>query len=254
MKRNLAPHPSISSVIGHPPEARRSASWNCGRSRIRLERLAVAAILLVATAVMLATSPVDGDFWWQDAPRHALNGAFVQDFVTNLPWRDPVGWAENYYIHYPSLTILFYPPLFYAVEAVFFAVLGVSHFAAQCTVSPFVLLLGIASYRLARMYLPRWSALGVALLIMGAPETALWGRQVMLDIPMQATLAASVFGFVEYLRKRRYTWLYSAAALLVAALYIKLTAVFIVLPLLLAVATRNDVRSDAQSRPISGAH
>jgi hypothetical protein len=39
---------------------------------------------------------------------------------------------------------------------------------------------------------------------------------------------------VEYFRKRQYKWLYSAAVLLVATLYIKLTAVFIVLPLLLA--------------------
>src|SRR3954447_13246250 len=164
--------PNMSGAIGHPYETQRSTVSGRRPSRNRLERLAVAAILVAATAMMLATSPVGGDFWWQDAPRHALNGAFVLDFVANLPWRDPVAWAEHYYIRYPSLTILFYPPLFYAVEAVFFAVLGVSHFAAPCAVSPFVLLLGIACYRLARLYLPRWSALGVGLLIMGAPEVA----------------------------------------------------------------------------------
>jgi 4-amino-4-deoxy-L-arabinose transferase-like glycosyltransferase len=221
-------------VIDHRPEARQHARRGFRAGRIRLEPLAIATILLVATVVMLATSPVNDDFWWQDAPRHALNGSFVKDFVKYLPWRDPVSWAENYYIRYPSLTILFYPPLFYAVEAVFFALLGVSHFAAQCAVSPFVLLLGIAAYCLARLYVPRWSALGVALLILGAPETALWGRQVMLDIPMQATLTAGVVVFVEFLRNRQYTWLYSAVALLVASLYIKLTAVFILPPLLLA--------------------
>jgi len=210
--------------------------------RTRIEQLAVAAILVAATFLLLAASPVGGDFWWQDAPRHALNGAFVRDFIADLPWRDPVGWAVNYYIRYPSLTILFYPPLFYAVEAIFFAVFGVSHFAAQCAVSPFVLLLGAASYRLARLFLPRCSALGVALLIMGGPETALWGRQVMLDIPLQATLVACVLGFVEYLRQRRPAWLYGAAVLFVASLYVKLTAIYIVPPLLLALfmAQRQD--------------
>jgi len=224
----------MSSVTGQPREERRSALLGHRFNRTRVERLAVAAMLFAATALLLATSPVRGDFWWQDAPRHALNGAFVRDFVVGLPWHDPIGWAVNYYIRYPSLTILFYPPLFYAVEAIFFAALGVNHFAAQCAVSAFVLLLGVASYRLARLFLPRWSALGVALLIMGAPGTALWGRQVMLDVPLEATLVASVLGFVEYLRRRRPAWLYGAAGLFVAALYIKLTAVYIAPPLLLA--------------------
>ena len=33
----------------------------------------------------------------------------------------------QYYVQYPALTILFYPPLFYAVAAPFYAIFGVSH-------------------------------------------------------------------------------------------------------------------------------
>ena len=42
---------------------------------------AAVLILAVATAAMWCASPTAGDFWWSDAPRHALNGAFVRDFI-----------------------------------------------------------------------------------------------------------------------------------------------------------------------------
>ena len=88
-------------------------------------RLAVAVVLVCAVGALFLASPTDGNFWWSDAPRHALNGAFVLDFVQQWPVDDARRWAVDYYLKYPALTILFYPPLFYGVEAVVFAVPGV---------------------------------------------------------------------------------------------------------------------------------
>jgi hypothetical protein len=58
-------------------------------SRERLDRALVAIVFIAANAALLATAPHAGDFWWSDAPRHALNGVFVKDFVTTAPWHDP---------------------------------------------------------------------------------------------------------------------------------------------------------------------
>ncbi len=198
-----------------------------------LWRVTVAVVLGLASVVLLLTAPVDDDFWWQDAPRHALNGAFVLDFVRAHPWRDPLGWAAEYYIRYPALTIGFYPPLFYAWEAVLFALFGVSHFVAQLAVSPFLFALGLGGYRLARLLLPRPAALGVGLLLLGAPGIALWGRQVMLDIPAHAALLWTVVCFASYVRHGRPRSLYGGIALFVASLYLKLNAAFIAVPIAL---------------------
>ena len=62
-----------------------------------------------------------GDFSYSDAPRHALNGVFIKDMVAAFPWRDPAGYAMQYYVQYPALSILFYPPLFYVISAPFYA-------------------------------------------------------------------------------------------------------------------------------------
>jgi 4-amino-4-deoxy-L-arabinose transferase-like glycosyltransferase len=194
----------------------------------RLEQAAVALVLAAAAAALFATAPKNGDFWWSDAPRHALNGAFVKDFIAAMPWHDPRHWAIDYYLKYPALTILFYPPLFYFFLAAAYAVFGVSQWAAQAVVSLFTALLGAATYGIVRTRFPRWSALGAALLVIGGPEQAFWARQVMLDVPAYAVLIAGVFFFLRYLRAERPRDLYVCMALILAAIYIKLTVVFIV--------------------------
>ena len=62
----------------------------------RAELAATVALFLVATLLLFVTAPHDGEFWWSDAPRHALNGAFVKDLVAAHPWHDPAGWAMQY--------------------------------------------------------------------------------------------------------------------------------------------------------------
>jgi len=196
--------------------------------RDRLDRALVAIVFIAANAALLTTAPHAGDFWWSDAPRHALNGVFVKDFVTAAPWHDPKTWAINYYLQYPALTILFYPPLFYCFEAIGFAIFGVSQLAAQAAVSLFTVVLGAATYGLVRLYFPRWSALGASLLVIGGPEIAFWGRQVMLDVPAYAAVVVGVYCYVRYLRSERPLYLYLTLWAILAAIYMKLTAAFIV--------------------------
>lgn len=212
------------------------AGWRRAKSAkgwLRLAcRLAPYVAIVIAGSALLATSPLGGDFAWSDAPRHALNGAFVKDVIAALP-AHPVAWAESYYLQYPSLSILFYPPLFYVFEAAAFAGLGVTQFAAQATVALFYTLLGLGVYRLTRLWASRPAALGAALMLMGMPEVALWGRQVMLDIPAMAWLVWGIYAFARFLKFDRARDLALAAALLLAALYTKYNVAFIVAPLLL---------------------
>jgi hypothetical protein len=147
--------------------------------------------------------------------------------VAAHPVADPARWAIDYYLRRPALTILFYPPFLYAVEAVAFALFGVSHFVAQATVTLFIGLLAGATYVLARNLLPRSSSVGAAPMAIGMPEAALWGRQVMLDVPAYALIAASACCLVAYLKGGRSRTIYLAALFLVAAIYTKYNAGFI---------------------------
>jgi len=187
---------------------------------------AAVAVLLAAALALFLTAPADGDFWWSDAPRHALNGVFVRDFLAQLPIGDPVGYATDYYLRYPALSILFYPPLMSLIMAGFYAAFGASHAVAQASIAALYGMLGIGTYCLAREWLTRASALGAALMLMGAPEIAFWGRQVMLDIPAYAWLALAAWALVRHLRTRAPGLLYASVGLLAMGLYTKQTLVF----------------------------
>jgi 4-amino-4-deoxy-L-arabinose transferase-like glycosyltransferase len=190
-------------------------------------------VLLLALVAWLfwSSAPMNGDFGWSDAPRHALNGIFVLDLLREWPLQDPKGWAEGYYIQYPALSILFYPPLFSFVLAGAYAVFGFSHEVAQGTVGLFHFALMAGMYVLARRWLPQSYALGAALLLGAAPEVALWARQVMLDIPTFAWLIWSVIALFRYLRTERSRDLLVTTVLLLGALYTKQTAIFAVVPM-----------------------
>jgi hypothetical protein len=186
--------------------------------------------VLVGAAVAVGyflTAPKAGDFAWADAPRHALNGVFIRDFLAAMPFGDPKGFAFRYYAQYPALTILFYPPLFYVVEAAAYAIGGVSEATAIATEAAFAWVLTVAAYGFGRLVLPPLAALGFAVLLAGSPEIMLWGRQVMLDLPCEAMLMVAAWCFLRYLRDGAPAPLYAAAAALLAAVYIKFNAVFL---------------------------
>ena len=190
--------------------------------------LAAVLLVLAATLVLLASAPLAGAFWWSDAPRHGLNGIFVKDVLASMPFRDPKQFAFDWYVQYPALTILFYPPLLYAVSAPFFLVFGESHLVAQAVVALHMAALGLGTYALARLWLAWPGALAAALLLLALPETALWGRQVMLEIPAMAWLAWAAYFAVRHGRDGDTASLFLAAGLLLGALYTKISMAFVV--------------------------
>lgn len=190
---------------------------------------ALAALLIfLLLALLFLTAPHTGNFYWSDAPRHALNGVFLKDLLVDLPLSAPQEYAYRYYAQYPALTILFYPPLFYALSAPFYLLFGVSHATALLAVFTHYAALAWGIYRLAGLWLRRTLALLCALTIVALPEVAFWGRQVMLEIPSFAFLVWSAYALVRYLRGATARWIYLACALLVLGTYTKISVAFIV--------------------------
>src|SRR5262245_9291766 len=111
-------------------------------------------LLLIVVVLFVTGAPVGGAFSYPDAPRHALNGAFMLDFVREAPWDGvAVQYAYDYYSKYPALTILFYPPLFYVALAPFYALLGVSQETALSVELLFYVGLATGAYFLAKRWL-----------------------------------------------------------------------------------------------------
>ena len=194
--------------------------------------------IVVVVALLFLQAPHGGAFYWSDAPRHALNGVFVKDLLADLPLNDPAGYAYRYYAQYPALTILFYPPLFYAISAPFYALLGVSHEVALFVVFLHYAAFGLGCFALARSWLSAVPSLAFALLMVLLPEIAFWGRQVMLEIPAFAFLVWSAVALMRYVEHTRVGWLYLCAGLLVCALYTKISVAYVGLVYLVVLLQR----------------
>lgn len=194
----------------------------------RILDIAATGIILIIAALVLLTAPTDGNFWWSDAPRHALNGVFVADLLRDLPLTDLKGYAYAYYAKHPALTILFYPPLFYLLSAPFYLILGVSHFTAQAVVGAHFFALGLGAFALARQYFDRFLSLILAVVLLCLPEVLLWGRQVMLEIPAFAFLTWSAVYLLRYCAMPALPWrFYLSLFLLLCAVWTKLSVVFV---------------------------
>jgi 4-amino-4-deoxy-L-arabinose transferase-like glycosyltransferase len=176
---------------------------------------------------LFATAPHQGEFWWSDAPRHALNGAFLRDLLLDHPIAQAKQWAIDYYLQYPALTILFYPPALPSAEAPFFLIFGVSHLAAITTIMLFYAGLALGAFRLVRRWLGPWPAAACTILLIGAPEIALWGRQVMLEIPAYALMVWAIVFCYRYVETGRPRALHAAFFVFWLALYTKQSVIFV---------------------------
>jgi hypothetical protein len=204
------------------------ATISLSPSRTTAAAWVIAAVLvMLAVALLFTGAPNGGAFYWSDSPRHALNGVFVMDLLRDLPLDDPAGYAYRYYAQYPALTILFYPPLFYAISAPFYALFGVSHEVALLVVALHYIAYGLGCWRLARFWLDSTGALAFALLMLALPEIAFWGRQIMLEVPAFAFLVWSAVAFLKHWQNGSRAGLYGAAALLVLAMYTKISVAYV---------------------------
>jgi hypothetical protein len=212
------------------------------RDRSRLDILAF-LLIAVVVAFYYASMPKNGVIWWSDASRNALNGAFVLDFVKAMPIHRPVEYAYDYYRQWPALTILFYPPLYYVALAATYAVFGVSEASALLAASLFLLALGWGAYRLSCRWLGEIASLAVAVLTIGTPEMAYWGRQVMLDVPSYAFLVWSAVFLFRHLDARSQRALYAAVLFLVLAIYTKYNSAFFAAAILAAILAERGWRA-----------
>lgn len=180
------------------------------------------------------SAPHDGDFWWYDSARHAMNSIFIHDFFAQGGWRDPIAFARAYYAQYPGINIGFYPPFLYLATAPVLGIFGVSHAVCQAVVAAFAAALAVGGYAVARPVIGRAGAFALGLMLVLVPEVALWGRQVQLDVPALSLLVWGAWALARFLEAPRTRWLVLGAVLLGCAMLTRVQTVF-AWPLWLAV-------------------
>ena len=163
--------------------------------------LLAAALLAMHFATGHATEP----HFNNDETRHTMTGVFARDALADFPdsFRTPKGYAEAYYVQYPALGLLVWPPFFYGIEGVAMTLFGPSFAVGRAVVAGFALLMLVYSYRFARLTEDHVGGLFVAGFTGLSPVIFMLSQRVMLEVPTLALGLVSIVHFEKYLRDRR---------------------------------------------------
>jgi hypothetical protein len=193
-------------------------------------RPVLAAILLVAVAVgSRGITDEASVMLGADMARYLMNGVFIHDLVADGgAWslNDLASYAEHYYARYPALSLGHHPPLPSVALVPFYAVFGVSVFAARMAALCWFLLAVWGVYALGRR-LSGWQVASWAAVLFATNLFVVrFGQYVMSEMPMLALVLLSLntlFVACETRQWKHVTWFMLAV---VASLYAKQLAVF----------------------------
>ncbi len=158
---------------------------------------------VIAALILLHVifSPVGEPFKNGDETRHVMTGVFFRDSLAD--WRassaDPRGYAVGYYLQYPALGLLVWPPFFHCVEGVAMWLFGTSYLVGRLTLGGFAAVGAVYAYALYRRTHDRFTS-AVALAVLGAsPIVFDFTGSVLLEVPTLAMVLGAVFHFEKYL-------------------------------------------------------
>ncbi len=172
-------------------------------------------VLLALALLQVILYQPSEPFFYNDETRHVMSGVFFMDLLHDRPTHLRQ-YAIDYYLKYPALGILVWPPLFYGLEGVAMSVFGSSVVVARVLLGLFGLLACIYLFLLSRGVVgPNRAAMAV-LAFGTAPLIFKYSHFVMLEIPMLALALGATYHFVVYLgretRRDLYLWGFLCAA------------------------------------------
>jgi glycosyltransferase involved in cell wall biosynthesis len=133
-------------------------------------RAAMVFAILIFGVIQIAGGAYSAEFdGQQDESAHFMTGLMVRDFLVQLPLAHPIRWAEQYYVHYPRVRLGHWPPLFHAMEAIWFLLLPPSRFSAMLLMGLLAWAAALAFYRVARGMVGWGGAVGLTCLLMATP-------------------------------------------------------------------------------------
>src|SRR5258708_7475667 len=140
--------------------------------------LILVAVLLPLIGAHVVFAAHTEPFYNNDETRHVMTGVFFRDFYLDLPVTHPKDYTVHYYLQYPALGLLVWPPLFYAVEGAFMLLFGTSFLVARVLLGLFALLACVYLFLLALRTHDLFTAAVATLLFGFAPLVFVFSRQV----------------------------------------------------------------------------
>ena len=201
----------------------------CAQSPTSARRLTLFAVvpILVLVALQCATFEFSEPIFFGDENRHVMTSIFFRDLLADRPLTGLRGYAENYYVQYPALGLLIWPPLFHALTGAVMLVAGTSSLVATLMVGLSAVIACVYLFRLtARTHDAATASLAVLLFGL-CPLIFDFSRHVMLEMPTLMWGLIATFHFVRFLDESRRRDIFIAAVASACAALTRFDAVYL---------------------------
>lgn len=201
---HLAPNP----VNESDPEAALPQKKSGLRLQAKRHLLTIAVVgillLVIQTLGSAWTAEFDG---FPDESAQFVSGQLLRQFVITMHVHDPMGWAGQYYLHYPKVGIGHWPPAYHVMEALWSIVFGPSRIAAML-LQWFLAAVGLVAFvNLARRRLSWIITCGIVLLTVATPVFQTGLEQTMAEPACFLCGVAFLYAMVAFLEHPRQLYL-----------------------------------------------
>jgi hypothetical protein len=178
----------------------------------------LAGMLLLLGLAYSFNFPASEPFFNNDETRHVMTGVYFRDLLRDMPLAHLREYTVHYYLQYPALGILVWPPFFYFVEGSLMSIFGTSFIVAKMLICLYTALACAYLFFLVCRTHDTVRAATTVLIFGLSPMIFRFTHHVMLEIPTLAVGLAAIFYFIRYLdqEKRRDIILAGLAAALTA--------------------------------------
>jgi multisubunit Na+/H+ antiporter MnhF subunit len=168
-----------------------------------------AVVTLVAIfAAVVGWQVVDGAYGNEfgrhsDEAAHYITGLMVRDYALSPPWRHPMRYAEDYYLHYPKVALGHWPPFFYVVQAGWTALFGPSRASVLLLMAALTTLLAWTLGRVVAAESGAPAGLAWALVLVGLPIAQRMTSMLMAEILVALLAFWATLCFGRYVERGR---------------------------------------------------
>lgn len=154
--------------------------------------LTLPIVILIIFIAHAAKYEASAPFYYNDETRHVMSSVYFRDVLHDLPIRNLREYTINYYLQYPALGLLVWPPFFYAVAGLAMTVFGTSLIVPKLLVGFFAALACAYLFLLVSRSQDAVTAAFVSVIFAFTPLVFEFSRFAILEVPTLALSLAAI--------------------------------------------------------------
>ena len=155
--------------------------------------------LAVAVGLQYAAGAYHSEFGgYPDEAAHYVTGLMVHDYALSGFSQPPVAFAENYYLHYPRVSLGHWPPFFYLVQTAWSLLFSVSRTSLLLLMAVVSSLLALTLWRALRKDFGDSGGIAAGLLLLALPLVQIHTAMVMAEMVLTLTCFWAVLAYGRF--------------------------------------------------------